>query len=137
MRKIVGTLLALVLLCALGIGAQTAVNGVYLLSNSMVYVVGGTGAIYLGTQVGYGSGTLGTTSVSSGNCSTAVTIAVAGAATTDRVIVSYASSPTGVADKGLFLEAYPTAGNVNVVQCNATASSITPSGLGFNYSVVR
>lgn len=101
------------------------------------YMATANGAIRLGNEIGAGSTTLGTTAVSSGTCSTAVSVTVTGVLTTDNILVTYASSPTGVADKGLFLEGYPTANAVNIVQCNATAGSITPTGLGVNYSVIR
>lgn len=98
---------------------------------------GGTSTIASGTSV------MGTSAISSGVCAPVVTTGASGVATTDAIIVSPNTDPTAVTGYGpsasgsLYIQAYPTANNVNFKVCNNTGNSITPSALTLNWRVVR
>lgn len=93
--------------------------------------------------IGKGTAVLGTASISSGTCATAVTVASGSVATTDFIDVGFNSDPTGVTGYAptttgmLTIMPYPTVGNVNFKVCNTTASPITPGALTLNWSVRR
>lgn len=148
MRKNWRFLLALGLCAAFGLTGILRGQNVSTVSSMQVdggtgrvYAISGAGATVLPVDVGgysaYGTSTLPTGNITTGICGTPNSIAIAGALATDRVVANYTSSPAGVADKALTLVAYMTAGNVNIVQCNATAGTITPTGLVVAYQVIR
>jgi hypothetical protein len=93
--------------------------------------------------VASGTSALGTSSISSGACAAAVTASATGVATTDAIIASFNSDPTGVtgylpSTSGMLtIIAYPTSGNVNFKVCNNTSASITPGAITLNWRVVR
>jgi len=93
--------------------------------------------------VASGTSTMGTSLIASGACASTVTTSAPGVATTDVIIATanvnpqtltgYAVSATG----SLYINAYPTANNVNFQVCNNTGSSITPQALTLNWKVPR
>ena len=98
---------------------------------------GGTSTIANGTSA------MGTGAISSGTCATVVTTTATGVAATDAIIVSPNADPTGVtgyavsATGSLYIQSWPTSGNVNFKVCNNTAGSLTPAALTLNWRVVR
>lgn len=95
------------------------------------------------TTVASGTSTMGTGAITSGTCASAVTTTATGVATTDSIIATPNTDPTAVtgyapsASGSLYIQAYPTSGNVNFKVCNNTSGSITPSALTLNWRVVR
>jgi hypothetical protein len=99
--------------------------------------------------IAYGTAAMATGAITSGNCGSAATITTTGGtlanvATTDVIEVGFNGSPTavtgyGVSATGLVLTIYPYpgSGSVNIVACNSTATSITPSALTLNWTVTR
>lgn len=93
--------------------------------------------------VASGTAAMGTSAISSGTCATAVTVAATGVATTDTIEATPNADPTGVtgyavsASGSLYIQAYPTANNVNFKVCNNTSGSLTPAALTLNWKVVR
>ena len=96
-----------------------------------------------GHYIANGTATMGTGAVTSGTCATAVTVSAAGVATTDVITSTPNVDPTGVTGYGpsssgsLYIQAYPTANNVNFKVCNDSAGTITPSAITLNWKVVR
>lgn len=94
-------------------------------------------------RIASGSTAMGTSAIASGACATAVTVSAAGVLTTDVLTASFNSNPTGVtgyipSTAGILtIIPYPTAGNVNFLVCNMTASSITPGAITVNWRVDR
>lgn len=90
-----------------------------------------------------GTAVLGTSAIASGACGTATTVAATGVTTSSVPEWSFNSDPTGVTGYGpattggLYIVAYPGAGNVSFKQCNTTAASITPGALTLNWRVPR
>lgn len=90
-----------------------------------------------------GTAAMGTSAISSGTCATVVTVSATGVATTDAIIATPNADPTGVtgyavsATGSLYIQAYPTANNVNFKVCNNTSGSLTPAALTLNWRVVR
>jgi len=92
-----------------------------------------------------GTVSLGTTTVNTGTCSSAIDGGTAtGVLTTDSIIATANADPTGVtgytpATTGtLYVWAYPTADHVNFKLCNNTSSNITPgSAVTLNWRVIR
>jgi hypothetical protein len=72
-----------------------------------------------------------------------VTTTATGTLTTDTIIATPNADPTGVtgyavsASGSLYIQAYPTSGNVNFKVCNNTSGSLTPSALTLNWKVIR
>ncbi len=97
----------------------------------------------IGQVVAHGAKALGTTAVSSGACSSAVTDTATGTATTDVILATFSADPTGAtgyapsANGGLHIVSYPTADTVNFKYCNDTSSSITPGAVTLNWKVIR
>ena len=95
------------------------------------------------TLVASGTSAMGTSAISSGACATAVTTTATGTLTTDTIIATPNADPTGVTgyavsnSGSLYIQAYPTSGNVNFKVCNNTSGSITPSALTLNWKVIR
>lgn len=98
-----------------------------------------TSALYVAS----GTAAMGTGAITSGTCATVVTVSAIGALTTDTIIVTPNADPTaltgyGVSASGsLYIQAYPTADNVNLKVCNPTSGSVTPSALTVNFLVTR
>lgn len=97
-----------------------------------------------GGTIAGGTAALGTSAIASGASATVVTVAATGVATTDIVDWGFNVNPNPVSGYNsasttgcLVITAYPTAGNVNFVVSNPTASSITPAALTLNWSVRR
>lgn len=94
------------------------------------------------TTLANGTQALGTSAVSSGTCVT-TTVAVTGASTSNTPNITYTSDPNTVtgykasASGALYVNAFMTSGNLNIEQCNDTASSITPSAMSVHYSVTN
>lgn len=88
-----------------------------------------------------GSAALTTSALTAGTCSSVTTVAALGVLTTDVVTAGWNSDPSALTGYGvggtLYIEAYPTAGNVNFKTCNNGASSVTPPAVTINWSVVR
>jgi hypothetical protein len=98
----------------------------------------------VGQFIASGTAALGTSAIASGASATVVTVAATGVATTDIVDWGFNVNPNPVSGYNsasttgcLVITAYPTAGNVNFVVSNPTASSITPAALTLNWSVRR
>jgi hypothetical protein len=91
---------------------------------------------------GSGTAAMGTSAISSGACATVVTVAVTGVTTANVIVATPTVDPTGVtgyapsASGSLYIQAYPTSGNVNFKVCNNTSASITPSALTLNFRVL-
>lgn len=102
-----------------------------------------TDAYVDGHFIANGTAAMGTGAVTSGACSSAVTVSAAGVLTTDVISATPNVDPTGVtgyapsSSGSLYIQAYPTAGNVNFKTCNDTNASITPSALTLNWKVAR
>lgn len=119
----------------------------YLQCNSAAHAVQGSyngdGPYTLPRVIASGSTAMGTSAISSGACATAVTVSAAGVATTDRIAVTPNADPTTVtgyavsASGSLYIQAYPTSGNVNFKVCNPTSGSLTPAALTLNWAVTR
>jgi hypothetical protein len=86
-----------------------------------------------------GTAAMGTSAISSGTCATVVTVAQTGVTTANVISFTPTVSPNGVtgyaasASGSLYINAYPTSGNVNFLVCNNTSGSITPSALTLNW----
>jgi hypothetical protein len=85
-----------------------------------------------------------TAEIAANACSASATTATAtGAATTDTMVITYASDPTGVTgygagtNGGITVRAWPTANTANFKLCNESGSPITPGALSINWRVVR
>lgn len=95
------------------------------------------------TTIASGTAAMGTSAISANTCATTVTVTATGVATTDAIISSPNTNPTAVtgygptSSEGLYIDAWPTSGNVNFKVCNGTANSITPGALTLNWRVVR
>lgn len=94
-------------------------------------------------KVASGTATMGTGAITSGTCATVVTVAATGVATTDVIQATPNTDPTAVTGYGpsasgsLYIQAYPTANNVNFKVCNNTSGAITPAALTLNWRVSR
>lgn len=96
-------------------------------------------------KVASGTVSLGTTTVNTGTCSSAIDGGTAtGVLTTDTITATANADPTAVtgytpATTGtLYVWAYPTADHVNFKLCNNTATNITPgSAVTLNWKVTR
>jgi hypothetical protein len=86
---------------------------------------------------------LGTSSIASGICATAVQSAGSGIATTDVITWGFNGDPTGAngyiptTNGMLTIIAYPTTNNANFKVCNNTTASITPGAITLNWRVIR
>jgi len=120
------------------------VNGRY----SVGYTVTGSVAVaptaVLSTiLIASGAQALGTPTVTTGTCSSAVTATATGTLTSDVIIATPAVDPTGVtgyapsATGSLYIQAYPTTDTANFKVCNNTSGSLTPSAMTMNWRVVR
>jgi hypothetical protein len=89
-----------------------------------------------------GTSAMGTSAISSGTCATVVTATATGATTANKIIATPTVDPTGVtgyapsASGSLYIQAFPTSGNVNFKVCNNTSGSIMPAALTLNWSVI-
>jgi hypothetical protein len=83
--------------------------------------------------------TLGT--IDSGACSSAISVAATGVATTDTIGFTPNADPTGTTGYEptamLVIWPYPTSGHVNFKVCNTTGGNITPTTITLNWRVVR
>lgn len=101
------------------------------------------GPVNSARTIASGTAAMGTGAVTSGTCGTAVTVSATGVATTDTISATPNTDPTGVtgyapsASGSLYIQAYPTANNVNFKVCNNTSGSITPAALTLNWAVRR
>jgi hypothetical protein len=105
-----------------------------------------TGTIACATctvDVASGTAAMGTSTISSGTCAAAVTVSASNVATTDIIKATPNTDPTAVtgyapsSSGSLYIQAYPTSGNVNFKVCNDTSATLTPSALTLNWSVTR
>jgi hypothetical protein len=83
-----------------------------------------------------GSTAMPTGALGAGACSTTVTTATTGVTTSHRILWDLASSPSGVTGYGsspVVIHAWPTAGNVNFMQC--ATSAVTPAAMTVNWIV--
>jgi hypothetical protein len=107
------------------------------LNNALTHCLGAVQTIALGTTA------MGTAAITSGACASVVTVTATGTATTDTIAATPNVDPTGVSGYGpsasgsLYIQAYPTANNVNFKVCNNTAGTITPAALSLNWAVRR
>lgn len=84
-----------------------------------------------------GTSALGIGAISATSCTTAVTTAATGTATTDAIEWSFNAAPGAGYTRGLVVSAYVTSGNVNFLVCNPTAGSLTPAAGTVNWRVIR
>lgn len=90
-----------------------------------------------------GTSALGTSEIAAGDHATVVTTTATGTLTTDVISWNFNADPHGVTgyapstNGGLFIYAYPTAGNVNFLVVNNTAAAITPGAITLNWKVLR
>lgn len=96
------------------------------------------------TRVATGATAMGTAEILSGAAAPVVTVAASGVLATDLLSWSFRVDPNtvtgyaGTSTSGrLVIDAYPSAGNVNFVVSNPTASPITPGALTLNWRVLR
>jgi len=119
-------------------GSAISPRCVNAVSDGTNYSVVPQGNIY---QIASGTLAMGTSAVSAGTCGTAATLSAPGVVTTDRITVGFNGDPTATTGylptAMLTLVPYPTANNINIKQCNLTASSITPAALTVNVQVNR
>jgi hypothetical protein len=91
------------------------------------------------TVVASGTATMGTAAIASGTCAAPVTVSAASVVTTNVISAAPNTDPTIVTGYipsvggSLYIELYPTAGNVNFKVCNNTSGSITPAALTLNW----
>ena len=103
----------------------------------------GGSELALAQVVASGTAAMGTSAINLGNCSTVVTVAATGVATTDTIQYTPNGDPTSTtgyspsSSGSLYIWAYPTSGNVNFKVCNNTSASITPGALTLNWKVTR
>lgn len=103
------------------------------------------GSFFVNTQtIASGQTAIPVTALAGNTCDASATTATAtGALTTDPVIISYASDPTGVTgygggtSGGITISAWFTANTLNFKRCNQTSSSITPGALNLNWKDAR
>lgn len=97
----------------------------------------------LARVIASGTKALATSAINTETCSSAQTDTATGAATSDTMIVTFASDPTGITGYiplvagGLTIYPYVTANTANFKICNFTSGSITPGALSLNWRVVR
>ena len=90
-----------------------------------------------------GSQALGTSSIAANACASAISIASTGVVTTDVILITPNADISGVtgygplSTDGLTVNAYPTAGHVNIKVCNTTGTAIVPGAVTVNWSVPR
>jgi hypothetical protein len=88
--------------------------------------------------VASGTLTLGTSSITSLTCATAVNTVVTGMLATDKVLLSFNAAPSGAYLTGLTLLPPDVAGgSFNVRVCNPTAGNLTPPAATLNWSIPR
>jgi hypothetical protein len=90
-----------------------------------------------GTLIASGTATLPTGALPANTSSAATTVAGAGILATDAIEWSFNAAPGTGYTEGVFVAAYPTAGNVNFIQTNPTAGSRTPAAATLNWRVIR
>jgi hypothetical protein len=92
-------------------------------------------------DVAAGTATINPGAIGATSCSSAITVAATGVATTDVVDAGFSADPTGTtgytAGAQLSIVAWPTAGNVNFKACNNTGLAITPTSITINWKVRR
>lgn len=90
-----------------------------------------------------GTASLGTSAIASGGKASTVTVSAPGVLSTDTIVASFNSDPTGVTgyvpstNGMLTIIPYPSSGNVNFIVANNTGSSITPGAITLNWRVLR
>ena len=139
--------IVVLLLSVFALGAVTVINLATQVTGLLPKTNGGTGITSTATfpasgtvTVTFESGTsaMGTAAIASGACSAAVTTAVTSLATTDRIVTTLNAVPTGTnMYSWLEVYGYPTSGNVNIVVCNPSAASRTPTAMTVNWQVLR
>jgi len=87
--------------------------------------------------VASGTATFANSSLTTGTCSATVTVAATNTLTTDRIVWSYLVPPTGTHEGMLIVNPWPTANNVNFMQCNPGAGTIVRDGLSVTWAVMR
>lgn len=102
-------------------------------NNALAHCFNGIQAIASGTAA------LSTSSVGSGGCNI-TTVSATGVLTSSKIVATPNVDPTGVTGYGpsasgsLYVQAWPTANNVNFKVCNNTGSPITPSALTLTWT---
>ena len=123
--------------------SPTAIPAADIAAGQLGSGVQNSASLNLTGTVASGTATMGTGAITSGTCATVVTVAATGVATTDTIAATPNTDPTAVtgyapsASGSLYIQAYPTANNVNFRVCNNTSGSITPSALTLNWRVSR
>lgn len=88
-----------------------------------------------------GTASLGTSTISSGDCATVVTVSATGVQSTDVITYNPNASIKAVTGytpgSGLSIRSYPTVDNVNFEVCNEGSESVTPSVITLNWKVLR
>ena len=117
------------------LSSSTSLNGVTMGS--------AVGNATIAQTVAAGSTAMGTPTVTSGACSSAITATATGGATTDVISASPAVDPSGVsgyaasASGSLFIVAWVTSNTANFKLCNNTSGSITPAAMSMNWRISR
>jgi hypothetical protein len=91
--------------------------------------------------LGQGPVALPTSAITSGACSSTVTLTATGATTSSKIDATPASDVTGItgyapsASGSLYVQAWPTTNTANFKVCNNTSGTITPGALTLNVAV--
>jgi hypothetical protein len=113
-------------------------NSITGLLDCFVGVVSPTHCISSVQLLGSGAVSLPTSAVTSGACSSVVTLTATGATTGSHIVATPAADPTGVTGYGpsasgsVSVQAYVTLNTANFKVCNNTAGTITPGALTLN-----
>ena len=128
-------------------GSNINLAGFGVVSGILPIVNGGTGiSAPVGTfaqSIANGALALATAPIASATCAPVQTVTAANVLTTDVVVETFNSDPTGVVGYQpltagrLYVVVYPTAGAVNFKVCNPTTASITPGAITMNWRVAR
>jgi len=111
-------------------------------SNGMAVAGGSTAAPGGGPLYSYpltinsGQVAMTTAEISNGGCGAVVPVTASGVLATDTVSASYASTE-GSTNGQLTLNAFPSAGGINLQYCNPTAGPLTPAAINVNWRVTR
>jgi hypothetical protein len=93
-------------------------------------------ALAMPRVIAYGASTLGSTSVTTLTCSTAITVSVPGALVTDKVVISFTAMPAFNHDALMPPQGIVSPnGTLNIIQCNNSAATVARDGLGTQWMI--
>jgi hypothetical protein len=134
-------------------GATTTIQPLSTNTTAYTHYINNTAGKHMGEIIFQGTLTLSTGSISATSCQTVTagsvnSVTASGVLTTDTIIATpsaswtgysgYAAAPGNLAAGGWYvLDAYPTAGYVNVDVCNNSSGSVAPPSATLNITVVR